>query len=334
MTSADVVDIALEAQGARPNFRYDILQPLLQGRAGLEGLRICPSGPLEMAGFFDKPRFKSGDFGLLDINMGDVLPAIDAGWDLRCLPIFIKRKPVFNYLWVRADRGIEAPTDLEGKTLGTVGYSSAISVYTRGFLQHRYGVDLKRLQWLVNSAGPFPVHDASVAIRTASGSPRSSILRLLDGEIDASTGDITDLQAWRALEQPGAQVKRLFADYQGENIKLLREQGIFTPVHIIVIGGKLDRERPEVARSVYDAFERSRQIAYEDALSDATGYSIKTSMRELLRDEIADLGEVFRHGIGANAPAIDAFLDFCYEQGVTKTRLANEQVFARGTLET
>jgi 4,5-dihydroxyphthalate decarboxylase len=328
------MDLALEAQGARPNFRYDILQPLLQGRAGLEGVRICPSGPHEMAGFFDKPQFKSGDFGLLDINMGDVLPAIDAGWDLRCLPVFIKRKPVFNYLWVRADRGIDAPKDLEGKTLGTVGYSSAISVYTRGFLQQGYGVDLTRLQWLVNSAGPFPVHNPSITIRTASSPPRSSIQRLLDGEIDASTGDITDLQAWRALEAPGAQVKRLFADYQAENLKLLREQGIYTPVHIIVIGGKLDRERPELAHLLYDAFERSRRVAYEDALSDATGYSIKTSMRELLRDEVANLGEVFTHGIAANARAVDAFLDFCHEQGVTKTRLSNDQVFARGTLDT
>ena len=57
-------------------------------------------------------------------------------------------------------------------------------------------------------------------------------------------------------------------------------------------------------------------------------------MRELLRDEVADLGEVFTHGVGANARAIAAFLDFCAEQGVTKTRLANEQVFARGTLGT
>jgi 4,5-dihydroxyphthalate decarboxylase len=329
-----MTDVTLEAQGARPNFRYDILQPMLQGRAGLEGLRICPSGPLEMAGFFDKPKFKTGDFDLLDINMGDVIPAIDAGWDLRLLPVFIKRKPVFNYLWVRADRGIDTPKDLEGKTLGTVGYSSAISVYTRGFLQHHYGVDLTRLQWLVNSAGPFPVHNPSIAIRTAGGPSRSAIQRLLDGEIDASTGDITDLQAWRALEQPGAQVKRMFADYQGENLKLLREQGIFTPVHIIVIGGKLDREHPEAARTLYDAFERSRQVAYEDALSDATGYSIKGAMRELLRDEVAELGEVYAHGIAANRRAIDAFLDFCHEQGVTKTRLSDEQVFARGTLGT
>jgi len=194
-----MLEVALEAQGARPNFRYDIIQPLIQGRAAIDGLTLRPSGPNDLAGFFDNARFKSGEFGLLDINMGDVVPAIDAGWDLCCLPIFIKRKPVYNYLWVRADRGISQPKDLEGKTLCTVGYSSSISVYTRGFLQQFYGVDLSKLRWLVNGPGPFAIHNASIRIDQAAGPLKSSAQRLLDGEIDASTGDITDLAIWRAL---------------------------------------------------------------------------------------------------------------------------------------
>jgi 4,5-dihydroxyphthalate decarboxylase len=328
-----MLEIALEAQGARPNFRYDIMQPLMQGRAPIDGAVLRPSGVNDVAGFFDNPRFKSGDFGLLDINMGDVVPAIDAGWDLYCLPIFIKRKPVFNYLWVRADRGIAEPEDLEGKTFGTVGYSSSISVYTRGFLQHFYGVDLTKLRWLVNGPGPFPIHNPAIRIDQASGPPKSSAQRLLDGEIDASTGDIIDLAMWRALEA-SSDVKHFFSEYQSENVKLLKERGIYTPVHIMVIGGKLNREQPDIARRVYDAFERSRQLAYEDALSDATGYSIKSSMRELLRDELSNLGEIYTHGLSRNATVVDLFLDFCHEQGLTSKRLSGEQVFAAGTLDT
>lgn len=327
------LEIPLEAQGARPNFRYDIIQPLLQGRAPIDGATLRPSGPNDLAGFFDQARFKAGDFGLLDINMGDVLPAIDAGWDMRCLPVFIKRKPVYNYLWVRADRGIDSPRDLEGKTIGTVGYSSSISVYTRGFLRQFEGVDLTKLGWLVNSPGPFPIHNPAIRIDQAAGPAKSSGQRLLDGEIDASTGDITDLAVWRALESRG-DVKHLFADYQAENIKLLKERGIFTPVHIMVIGGKLDREQPDLAGRVFDAFERSRQIAYEDALCDATSYSIKMSARELLRDEVSEFGEILTHGISRNATVVDLFLDYCAEQGVTHKRLARDEVFAASTLET
>jgi 4,5-dihydroxyphthalate decarboxylase len=326
-------EISLEAQGARPNFRYDIMQPLMQGRAPIEGVTLRPSGANDVAGFFDNPRFKSGEFGLLDINMGDVVPAIDAGWNLRCLPVFIKRKPVYNYLWVRADRGIDSPRDLEGKTLGTVGYSSAISVYTRGFLKDFFGVDLTTLRWLVNSPGPFKIHNESIRIDQATGAPKGAAQRLLDGEIDASTGDITDLALWKRLES-SREVKHLFADYQAENTRLLEERSVYTPVHIIVIGGKLDREQPDIARKVFDAFELSRQIAYEDAMSDATGYSIKTSMRELMRDEVAEFGEIFTHGLSKNRTVIDLFLDYCADQGVTGRRLPLEQVFAAGTLDT
>jgi 4,5-dihydroxyphthalate decarboxylase len=328
-----VLEISLEAQGARPNFRYDIIQPLIQGRATIKGASLRPSGPNDLAGFFDNPRFKAGDFGLLDINMGDVVPAIDAGWDLCCLPVFIKRKPVYNYLWVRADRGIDRPKDLEGKTVGTVGYSSSISVYTRGFLQHFHDVDLSKLRWLVNGPGPFTIHNPAIRIDQASGAPKSSAQRLMDGEIDASTGDIIDLAVWRALEGR-SDVKHLFADYQAENLKLLKERGIYTPVHIIVIGGRLNREQPGIARDIFDAFERSRQIAYEDAQSDATGYSIKMSMRELLRDEVGELGEIYTHGLASNARVVDPFLDYCHEQGVTSRRLRREEVFAESTLDT
>jgi hypothetical protein len=65
------------------------------------------ASPTASAGLFDNPRFERGDFGLLDANWGDLLPAIDAGWDMALLPVFIKRKPVYNYLWVRSDRGID-----------------------------------------------------------------------------------------------------------------------------------------------------------------------------------------------------------------------------------
>jgi 4,5-dihydroxyphthalate decarboxylase len=328
-----MLEISLEAQGARPNFRYDIMQPLLQGRVTLDGATLKPSGPNDLAGFFDQPRFKAGAFGLLDINMGDVVPAIDAGWDMSCLPVFIKRKPVYNYLWVRADRGIDTPRDLEGKTVATAGYGSAISVYTRGFLQQFHGVDLSRLRWLVNGPGPFEVHNRSIRIDQAAGPARSAAQRLLDGEVDASTGDIIDLELWKALES-SSDVKRLFVDYQAENVKLLREHGIYTPVHIMVIGGQLQREQPDMARQVFDAFERSRQIAYDDSLSDATGYSIKTGMRELIRDEVREFGEIFTHGIAKNRRPIDCFLDYCAEQGVTSRRLPIEQVFAAGTLDT
>ena len=331
MTTAANLELTLEAQGSLPNFRYDILQPLLQGRAPIEGVTLKPTGPAAGAGFFENPRFREGAFDLLDTNWGDLLPGISEGWDMACLPVFIKRKPVYNYLWVRTDRGIEGPKDLEGKTIATGGYTSAITIYTRGFLQHFYGVDLTKLRW-ISGAKRWEVHDPRIEVDYPEAR-KSQVDRLLDGEADAGTGDITDVKAWDALES-NPQVKRLFPDYQALNQRLFKEHGIFTPVHIIAIGGRTLRQHPGLARRLYDAFQRSCELAYQDALGDGSSFSMTINNRELIQTQLREWGDVYKHGISANRNTIDYFLDYCHEQGVTGTRLSLEQVFPKETLET
>jgi len=333
MTSGPI-EVTLEAQGFPPNHRYDLLQPLLQGRVEIDGVTLRPSAPFESAGYFDNPKFRDGAFGLLDTNVGDVLPAIEAGWDMVCLPVFNKRKPVYNYLWVRAGRGIDAPKDLEGKTLATVGYASSISTYSRGLLQRFYGVDLTKLRWLLPAAGRFPLHGGIEAqVEIATGERKGPVQRLLDGEVDGSTGDITDAAAWASLESSD-QVRRLFPDYQELNRRLWREHQIFTPTHVIVMGGRLNREQPELARKLYDAFARSKELALTDAMGDGTSYSMLIGAREAMRDQLQTWGDVYPFGIAANRNTLDWFLDFNQEQGITKGRMTYEQVFAPGTLDT
>ena len=37
-------ELLLEAQGSKPNFRYDLIQPLLQGRVRIAGSHLRTSG--------------------------------------------------------------------------------------------------------------------------------------------------------------------------------------------------------------------------------------------------------------------------------------------------
>lgn len=333
MTTTTGLEIALEAQGSLPNFRYDIMLPLMSGRVAIDGVTLQPTGPNDVAGYYANPKFKNGDFGLLDTNFGDVVPAIDAGWNLISLPVFIKRKPAYNYSWVRADRGIDSPKDLEGKTFSSVGYGSTITVFTRGFLQHFHSVDISKLRWLLNGPYQFELHDKKAQIEIASGTPKAPWQRLIDGEVDAITGDITDSAAWSALES-SSQVKRLFPNYQELNQRLHREHGIYTPVHLIVMSTKLDRAHPDLARKVQDAFERSKEQAYDDALSDKASSSMTLYNREHMRDQLRDWGDIHAYGISANRRMLETYLDYSFEQGITRTRLTLEQVFAKGTLDT
>jgi 4,5-dihydroxyphthalate decarboxylase len=333
MTTAINVEVKWEAQGSTPHYRYDHIQPLLQDRVKLDGVTFLRDDPMLQAGFFENPKYKEGDFGILDTNWGDSIPAIANGWDLRLLPVFIKRKPAYNYLWVRADRGIDSPKDLEGKQIATGSYGSAITTYTRGFLKQFYGVDLSRLRWLSIGQSRFELYAQGIEIEYPTGPRKSQVDRLLEGEVDACTGDITDAKAWAAL-YASSQVKPMFADYQELNRRLFREHGIVTPVHVLVIGGRLMREQPDLGRRLHEAFEQSRAIANEDALGDGSGYSLIVHMREAFQDQLREWGDVWKHGLSANRKTVDMFLDLNFEHGLTKRRLSVEEVFAPGTLDT
>jgi 4,5-dihydroxyphthalate decarboxylase len=159
------------------------------------------------------------------------------------------------------------------------------------------------------------------------------VQRLLDGEVDGSTGDITSATDWKALESSD-RVRRLFPDYEAQNLALWQEHQIFTPTHVMVLGGRLAREHPDLARKLFDAFVKSKELALTDMLGDGTSYSMLIGAREAMRDQLATWGDVYPFGIAPNRNTIDWFLDFNHEQGITRDRLSDEQVFAPGTLDT
>ena len=329
MTTASKLDIKFEALGSQPNFRQDWILPLRTGRVELEGVNLSWTGPHENADLFNDPKFKNGEFGLLDTNLGDVIPAIDAGWDFVCLPVLIKRKPVFNYFWVRTDRGINSPKDLEGKTIAATSWG-VVTTFSRGFLEHDFGVDLSKVKWIVGPSR-WPLYkQVQVDFPAERKRPEQ---RLLEGEADARTGDITDAKAWADLEG-SPQVRRLFPDYQEVHKKMYKERGILTPSHIILMGGKTHRDNPGLSRRIYDAFLKSHETAYSDLLGDGTSYSLIMDARELVKDQMKEMGDPWKPGIKANKNTMDTLLDFYYEQGQTQKRLSFEQVFANDTLDT
>ena len=315
---------------AFPEMRYDITMPLFEGKVKIDGVALKP-GKIASMVFADNPQLREGDFGLCDLNLGYFLPAIDAGWSLIGLPVFSKRKSVYPFIFCRADRGIHSPKDLEGKRIGTRQYRTAISVWVRGLLKHRHGVDVSKMRWIAQVKEVFANYDRDAKIEYVDGQ-KSAVERLLDGEVDAIVTDISDAKLFEVLEK-SPKIKRLFPDYVKEDEKLYRETGIYTPVHIIVMSKKLDREHPELAGKLYAAFEQAKKTAYEDILSDRAGFSV-VYLREKLKEQFERWGDPWKYGIGANRSTIDAFVRYNYEQGMTRVELSYRDIFAAATLET
>ncbi len=222
--------------------RFDIMLPLLEGRVEIPGVTLRPEqGPSAMV-FADTPAYRTGDFGLADFNLGYLLPAIEAGWQISALPVPSKRKSALQFVWVRSDRGIDKPADLDGKLVATSTYSTAVTIFVRGFLQHRYGVDTSSLRWLVNRVDFFPLHDEAARIEVAS-SPQNPVDRLAAGEVDAIIADVSDGKAWDGLVS-NPDIKLLFPNYMKEDFAIYRESNIYPPTHMIVMSKTLDEAHP------------------------------------------------------------------------------------------
>jgi 4,5-dihydroxyphthalate decarboxylase len=313
-----------------PIMRYDITMPLLEGRVAIDGVTLKPVKSSSMINKED-PKMKAGDFGFCDLNIGYFLPAIEAGWEIIGLPVFSKRKPVYQLIFCHADAKIQSPSDLKGKRIGSRTYRTALTVWARGLLRERHGIDLSQVQWVLQAKEVFPVHDQTVKIEYVDDS-KNMVQRLIGGEFDSLITDISDTKLFATLES-SPKVKRLFTDYVAEDEKLYRETGIFTPVHMIVMSRKLDRERPDLALKFYTAFEQAKQIAYDDILSDRGGFSV-VYLRERMKEQIENWNDPWKYGFKGNKSTIDAFVKYNVEQGMTRSQPSYADMFAAGTLDT
>ena len=313
-----------------PVMRYDITMPLLEGRIPIDGVKLKPVKSSSMINKED-PKMKAGDFGLCDLNIGYFLPAIEAGWEIIGLPVFSKRKPVYQLIFTHSAANIRTPKDLEGKRVGSRTYRTALTVWARGLLHQRHGVDFAEAHWVIQGQEVFPVHDQMVKIEYVDDK-KNMVQRLIGGELDAIITDISDTKMFETLENH-PKVRRLFPDYVAEDQKLYKETGIYTPVHMIIMSRKLDRERPELAAKFYAAFEQAKTTAYDDILSDRGGFAV-VYLRERLKEEIEGWGDPRKYGIKANKSTIDAFVKYNVEQGMIRSTPSYADMFAAGTLDT
>jgi 4,5-dihydroxyphthalate decarboxylase len=313
-----------------PVMRYDITLPLLEGRVPIDGVTLKPVKASSMINKED-PKVIAGDFGLMDLNIGYLLPAIEAGWEIIGLPVFSKRKPAYQLIFCHADANIRVPKDLEGKRVGSRTYRTALTVWARGLLCERYDVDFSRVRWILQAKEVFPVYDEHLEIEYVDES-KTMAQRLIAGELDAILTDISDTRMFENLENH-PKINRLFPNYTQEDEQLYRETGIFTPVHMIVMSRKLDRARPDLAGKLYAAFESAKRIAYDDILSDRGGFSV-VYLRERLKEQVARWGDPWKYGVKANKTTIDTFIRYNVEQGMIRSAPSTSDIFAATALDT
>jgi hypothetical protein len=102
---------------------------------------------------------------------------------------------------------------------------------------------------------------------------------------------------------------------------------------VIVMSRKLERDQPALAAKLYAAFEKAKNIAYDDILSDRGGLSV-AYLREKMREQMATWGDPWKYGIKANKTTFDAFIKYNVQQGMIRRAPSYGEIFAASILDT
>ncbi len=131
------------------------MRDLVMGRVVPEGIDLtCLNPPVEEI-FYRFLMHQEWDASELSFAK---YVALRAKGDERfvALPIFPSRMFRHSSLYVRADGPLRSISDLKGHRVGIPEWAQTAAVYSRGFLVHQYGIDLRSIEWVqagVNQAG-------------------------------------------------------------------------------------------------------------------------------------------------------------------------------------
>lgn len=307
---------------------YDRTHPLIDGTIRPEGLELnwltLPHNEIwtRMLNYYD---FDASEIALSSYLIGKTI-----GKPLIAIPVFPARAFRHSYIFINVDSGIREPRDLMGKRVGVSEFQQTATVWVRGILQHEYGVALEKIDWLTWARrSRMEIELPKRYSIRAVDSDKAPDELLIDGELDA----LISPNVFPSFLKGYPKVRRLFENYKEVESAFFRKTRIFPIMHTVVMREELWHECPWIAISLYKAFQRAKQIAY-DKINDVSAYKISLAwFRDPVKEQNEILGaDPWAYGLRPNRHVVETLMTFLYEQGLAGARLPIEDVFAANTL--
>jgi 4,5-dihydroxyphthalate decarboxylase len=297
------------------------------------------------------------EFDASEMSISETLLALERGdgrkWDWSALPVFLSRGHVWPALYVNTGSGIAGLADLNGKRIGVPDYDMTAALWFRITLKDLYAIEASDNVWFngrtkelshggalgLDQAGPRGVtHQWLTADQTLD--------RMLDrGEIDACTairpaaritaGDPTVIDRWGGTPIEGnPRLKKLLTDDGKEIVfEFYRKTGCFQANHHVIVQNRILREHPWVALELYDAFRRSKEMAYERARRAAQTH-LYFPGRDVAEQRAAIGNDPYPLGLAAMGHNIERAIRGSVEQGLLQEPLPLDRIYYRTTLKT
>jgi 4,5-dihydroxyphthalate decarboxylase len=121
------------------------IEPLMNGTVQAEGLEILPTYSSPSETFWRQLKFQ--EFDIAEMSMSSYLIARARGFDMIAVPVFPSRRLFQTEVFYHVDSGIKGPADLAAKRLGVGEYQQTAALWTRGIIEHDFGVSQYKVHW-------------------------------------------------------------------------------------------------------------------------------------------------------------------------------------------
>ena len=322
--------------GLTPNLRT---RPLLDGHVTVDGIDFTAS-TLHPSELFWR-QLKFAEFDVSEMSVSSLLMATARGDDRFIgLPIFTTRFFFQTWILVRKAAGIEKPADLKGKRVGVPEYQQTAALWSRGILQHEFGVEPKDMEFFMERT-PDISHGGSTGFKPPPGVTVNQIPEeknigqmMLDRELDATLlylpgGNLVDRSTADLDNHPD--IRPLFPDAAAEGKRFFAKTGMYPINHGMVIRREIAEKHPWAILNILKAFDDANAIA-DRARMDHAQYHFDTGLvppeaRAALSRRLTP------HGVVVNRKVLETIAQYSFEQGLTPRQLKVEEIFAANTLD-
>jgi len=316
-------------------WNYDRTRALSDGSVRPDGIDLVYlTQPVEET-FFRMMRYR--EFDCSEMSLSSYVASLNSeNSPFIAVPVFPSRFFRHSCIFVSAKSGVRKPQELKGKRIGVPEYQMTAPVWIRGILSDDYGVKVTDVEHL-SGGEEEPGRDEKLKlelpsfIRIKAIGPAQTLSQMIaQGEIDA----LVTARAPSTFTSKPEAVKRLFPNYVELEKEYYRRTRIFPIMHTVVIRRDVYAANPWVAQSLYKAFVAAKARAYELYDQTAALPAMVPWLVPQLEEARREMGEDWwPYGLEPNRGVLETFLRYHHEQGLSKRRLAPEELFARETLQ-
>jgi 4,5-dihydroxyphthalate decarboxylase len=307
---------------------YDRAQALIDGSVKPKGIELAVT--VNDDDVDRQQRAARGEFDVCEFFTGTYiadLPFRKLGFT--AIPIFVKRMFRHSYIYINTKSGITKPADLNGRRVGVQTWITSAALWAKGILEEEYGVDLASITWVAWSPVRIADWKAPSWLKLEHAPAGSEQFDLLaSGAIDC--GISTEI--WAPGRHPD--IGFLFPDYAREERAYYKKTGCFPIMHTLLVRTSILEQHPWVARSLYDAWEESKQRCY--ARQDWERMHLTALWyRALWEEERAAAGrDIYPWGFAKSRAELERMLRYAHRQALTPRLYAPEELFCPSMLET